>query len=59
MWAIGYFYHKKWYNKTYGLGVFKEGAVLNDDLHGKRCSILFSCNIWFKVVKIKTKQGLL
>jgi len=36
----GRFYHKKWYDETYGLGVFKKGIVLDDDLHKERCSRL-------------------
>jgi hypothetical protein len=50
-------------------GVFKKSTVPNDDLHTQRCSRLFiqmnGCNIflnynlWFRVVKIKTKQGFL
>jgi hypothetical protein len=53
----------------YGLGVFKEGIVINNDLHKKRynqlliqmkgCSIFLSHNLWFKVIEIKTEQGLL
>jgi hypothetical protein len=30
-----HFYHKKWYDGTYGLRVFKEGTILDDNLHGE------------------------
>jgi hypothetical protein len=63
------FYHKKWYDGTYGLGVFRKGTIPNDDLQIKRCSrlfilmngcnILLNCNMWFRVVEIKIEQGLL
>jgi hypothetical protein len=53
----------------YGLGVFKEGTIIDDDLHGERCSqlpiqmngcnILLNHNMWFKVEKIKKEQGLI
>jgi len=43
----------------YGLGVFREGPITNNNLHKERCSqlltqmngcsILFSCNLWFRV----------
>ncbi len=56
-------------NPKYGLGVLREGTITNDDLHEKKwnqlfirmsgCSILLSHNLWFKVIKIKMKQGLL
>jgi hypothetical protein len=65
--CIGYFYHKRWYNVKYGLGVFKESIVIDDDFHEERCnqlltqmngcSVLFSHNMWFKVEEIK-EQGL-
>jgi len=52
-----------------GLGVFKKSIVINNDLHQERCnqlliqisvcSILLSCNLWFKVIKVKRKQELL
>jgi len=32
------FYHKKWYDKMYGLGVFRKGTVLDNDLHRNICS---------------------
>jgi hypothetical protein len=58
------FYHKRWYDVKYGLGVFRKGIVTNDDLHGKRCNqiftqmsghnIFFDCNMWFKIEEIKT-----
>jgi hypothetical protein len=64
-----HFYHKKWYGGTYGLGVFRKGIVLNDDLHigswnqlliqMNGCNILFSHNLWFKIVEIMTEHGLL
>jgi hypothetical protein len=38
MWGIGHFYDKKWYGGTYGLGVFKEGIVLDDDFHKEKCN---------------------
>jgi len=51
------------------MGVFKESIVLDDDLHKERCNqlfiqmnrciILFDHNLWFKVVEIKTEQGIL
>jgi hypothetical protein len=47
----------------YGLGVFKEMIVIDDNLHGEKCSqlltqlsgcsIFLSCNLWFKVEEIK------
>jgi hypothetical protein len=53
----------------YGLKVFKKNIIINDDLHQERCnrlltqisvcSILLSCNLWFKVTKVKTKRELL
>jgi hypothetical protein len=53
----------------YGLGVFKRNTVIDDDFHGERCNqlftqmngcnIFFSCNLWFKVEKIKTNKGIL
>jgi hypothetical protein len=53
----------------YGLAVFKEGIVTNNYFHGEKCSqmfiqmngcsILFHCNLWFKVTGIKMEQGLL
>jgi hypothetical protein len=59
----------KWYGVKCGLGIFKEGTIIDDDLHKERCSqlltqmsgcnILLSCNLWFKVEEIKTKQGFL
>jgi hypothetical protein len=60
---------RKWYNMMYGLGVFREGIILDEYIHGEICSqlfiqmngcnILFSHNLWFKVIEIKTKQGLM
>ncbi len=41
MQGTSHFYHKKWYGETYGLGVFKEGTIPDDDLHGKKCNQLF------------------
>jgi hypothetical protein len=53
----------------YGLGVFREGIVIDDNFHKEKCSqlltqvsgcnILFSRNLWFKVKEIKMEQGLL
>jgi len=53
----------------YGLGVFKEGTIIDDDLPKKRCSQLFTqmsgCNIllnynlWFRVIELKMEQGFL
>jgi len=67
--GIGHFYHKRWYDVKYGLGVFRKCIVTNDDLHGGRCDwlfiqmrgccILLNHNMWFWVVEIKTKHGLL
>jgi hypothetical protein len=47
------------------LGVFREGIVTKDDLHGKRwsrlftqmsgCCILLNYNLWFKVEDVKTQ----
>ncbi len=52
----------------YGMGVFGEGTIIDDDLHRKRCnqllaqmrgcSVCFSHNMWFKIEEIKTKHGL-
>ncbi len=63
--GIGHFCHKRWYNVKYGLGIFKKSTITNNNLHEKRCSriftqvsgctILLNCNLWFGVVKIKTK----
>jgi predicted amidohydrolase len=49
----------------YGVGVFKESIVIDEDLHIEKCTqlltqmsgcnILFNLNLWFKVEKIKTK----
>jgi len=36
MWGIGCFYHKKWYGGMYGLGVFKEDTIQNNNLHGEK-----------------------
>ncbi len=62
----GHFYHKKWYSEMYGLGVFKEGTIIDDDFHEERCSqlliwmsgcsILLSHNLRFKIIEIKTEQ---
>ncbi len=51
------------------IGGFRKGIILDDDLHGERCNlllvwmnecnILLNCNIWFRVVEIKTAQVLL
>jgi hypothetical protein len=35
--GIGHFYHKKWYNETYRLGIFREGIVPDDNFHKDRC----------------------
>jgi hypothetical protein len=53
----------------YGLVVFRKGTITDDDFHGKRCNrilteisgcnIFLNHNMWFKVVEIKMKQGLL
>ncbi len=58
-----HFYHKRWYGVKYGLGVFREGIITNNDLHEERfnrlltqmngCNILLSYNMWFKVEEIK------
>jgi len=52
-----------------GLGVLKKKHNYKNDLHQERCnqlltqikvcSIFFSCNLWFKVIKVKTKWELL
>jgi len=49
----------------YGLGVFRKGIVIDNDLQGERCSrlltqmsgcsIFLNCNLWFKVIEIKTE----
>jgi len=67
--GISLFYHNRWYSVKYGLGVFKEGIVIHDDLHEKKCNwlltqkrgcdILISRNLWLKVEEIKMEQGLL
>jgi hypothetical protein len=36
--GIGHFYHEKWYSGMYGLGVFRESIVPDDNLHGKKCN---------------------
>ncbi len=53
----------------YGMGVFKEGIIIDDDLHIDRssqlltqmrgCSIFLNHNMWFRVEKIKTEEELL
>jgi hypothetical protein len=53
----------------YGLGVFREGRIIDDDLHTKRCSqlltqmngcnILLSHSLWFRIEEIKMEQGIL
>jgi hypothetical protein len=39
MQGTGPFYHKRWYIRKYGLGVFKEGIIINNHLHSKRDAI--------------------
>ncbi len=49
----------------YELMVFKEGIVIDNNLHGEicnpiltqmsGCNILFNHNLWFKIIGIKTK----
>jgi hypothetical protein len=63
--GVGHFYHKKWYNGMYRLGVFREGITPNENFHAKRysrllirmsgCNILFNRNLWFRVIEIKRK----
>jgi len=53
----------------YGLVVFREGTIIDDNFHEKKCSqmltqmngcnIFFSRNLWFRVEEIKMEQGLL
>jgi hypothetical protein len=38
MWGIGPFYHKRWYDVKYGLGVFKKDIIINNDLHERKCN---------------------
>jgi len=62
-------YCKRWYSMKYGLGVFREGRIIDDDLHIERCSqlltqmngcnILLSCSLWFRIEEIKMEQGIL
>jgi hypothetical protein len=50
----------------YGLVVFKEGTIINENFHEERCSqifiqmngynILLSHNLWFRVKEIKMEQ---
>jgi hypothetical protein len=59
------FYHKKWYSVKCGLGVFKEGTITGDNLHGEKCNrlltqmsgcnIFLSCNLCFRIKEIKTE----
>jgi hypothetical protein len=61
--GTGRFYHKRWYNVKYGIGVFRKGIVTNDNLHEERfnqlltqmngCNILLCHNLWFRVEEIK------
>ncbi len=46
----------------------QRNIVIDDDFHGERCNQLFtqmsgcnifSCNLWFKVEKIKIEKGIL
>jgi hypothetical protein len=63
------FLHKRSLDVKYGLGVFKKGIVINNNLHEEKCnrlfiqmsgsSILFNHNLWFKAVEIKIKYELL
>jgi hypothetical protein len=53
----------------YGLRVFKEDTITDDNFHKKKCSqlftqmsgcsILLNCNLWFKIEEIKIEKGLL
>jgi hypothetical protein len=53
----------------YGLEVFIEGTITNNNLHGEKYNqiftqtsgynILFSHNMWLRVEEIKMEQGLL
>ncbi len=64
-----HFYHNKWYGVKYGWGVFIEGTIIDNNLHGEKYSwlliqmsgynILFNYNLWFKIIKIKLEQDLL
>jgi len=33
-----HFDHMRWYGVKYGLGVFKEGIVIDDDIHERKCN---------------------
>jgi len=67
--GTSHFYHKRWYDMKYGLRVFKKNIVIDNDLHGKRCSWLLTqikgstCFLAIiygsESLKIKTKEGLL
>jgi hypothetical protein len=53
----------------YGMGLFRKGTLIDDDLHieicsrlftqMRGCSILLSHNLWFKVAVMKMEHGLL
>jgi hypothetical protein len=59
------FDHKRWYNVKYGLGVFREGTIIDDNLHIEKCSwlltrmngcnIFFNRNLWIRIIEIKTE----
>jgi hypothetical protein len=63
------FCHKRWYDVKYGLGVLKEGIIIDKNLHKEICNELFtqmngcntffSHNLWFRVEEIKTEHGFL
>jgi hypothetical protein len=43
--GTGCFYHKKWYGVKYGLGIFREGIVTNDDIHGVATPLWGKCEV--------------
>jgi hypothetical protein len=53
LWGIGLFYHKRWYIGKYGLGVFKEGIVIDNNLHREKYNVLLNRNLWFRIKEIK------
>jgi hypothetical protein len=42
--GTSHFYHKRWYGKMYGLGVFSECIVLDDDLHEEKMQLITHLN---------------
>jgi hypothetical protein len=66
-WPIGHrlFLPQEVVWRKYGMGVFREGTIIDNDFHIERwsqlftqmsgCNIFLNHNLWFKVEKIKMK----